>query len=74
MKQNFYKLLMAVIFASLCGFAVNAQIKQMADEKLTSEITMLRQKLVEAIERRDKKTLESLYAADFTHTHAFGAG
>jgi len=72
MKQNFYKLLMAVIFASLCGFAVQAQTKQMTDEKLTSEITMLRQKLVEAIGRRDKKTLESLYAADFTHTHASG--
>ena len=63
---------MGAIFASLCGFAVQAQIKQMADEKLTSEITMLRQKLVEAIERREKKTLESLYAADFTHTQASG--
>jgi len=70
MKQIYSKFPAAVFIALFCAFAVQAQIKQPADEKLISEITMLRQKLVEAIGRRDKKTLESLYAADFTHMHA----
>lgn len=63
---------MTAIFASLCAFAVQAQIKQTADEKSISEVTIMRQKLVAAIEKRDRKTLESLYADDYTHTHAIG--
>ena len=42
------------------------------DKKMLSEITAFRQKLSEAIEKRDRKTLEMLFAEDFTHTHAIG--
>lgn len=72
MKRIFSKIPAAVFIALLCGFAVEAQIKQMTDEKPVSEITTLRQKLAAAIEARNGKTLEGLYAADFTHTHASG--
>ena len=49
--------------------AVQAQSK---DDKLISEVKLLRQKLVTAIKERDKKTLEVLCADDYTHTHASG--
>lgn len=45
---------------------------QMTANAQTTAITDLRQKIVEAIELRDQKTLENLYADDFTHTHASG--
>lgn len=48
---------------------IGAQTK---NDKSAAEITALRQKLVTAIKERDKKTLLSLYADDFTHTHASG--
>lgn len=72
MKRIFSKFSAAIFIALLFGFAIQAQIKQMTNEKIISEITTLRQRLVAAIKQRDKKTLESLYAADFTHTHASG--
>ena len=71
MKRICITLLSVFIFV-VCVLNAQAQTKQMADEKLTAEITKLRQKLVGAIGRRNKKTLESLYADDFTHTHASG--
>jgi len=71
MKQIFSKL-PAVFIALLCAVTVQGQIKQSVDEKSISEVTILRQKLVAAIEKRDRKTLESLYADDYTHTHAIG--
>lgn len=36
------------------------------------QITALRRELLDAIRSRDRKTLERLYADDFTHTHAVG--
>lgn len=36
------------------------------------QITALRRELLEAIRKRDRKTLERLYVDDFTHTHAVG--
>jgi ketosteroid isomerase-like protein len=41
-------------------------------EKEIAEITDLRRKTVEAIEKRDRKTLDEIYAEDFSHTHATG--
>lgn len=41
-------------------------------EKEISEIKNLRTKTVEAIEKRDRKTLDEIYAEDFSHTHASG--
>lgn len=41
-------------------------------EKEIAEINKLRIKTVEAIEKRDRKTLDEIYAEDFSHTHASG--
>lgn len=65
MKQ--FSISLAIII--FCLYSVQAQTN---DEKLTAEITLLRQKLVDAIKERDKKTLGEIYADDFTHTHASG--
>lgn len=43
-----------------------------ANDKAVAEIRDLRSKLIDAINNRDRKMLESLYADDFTHTHATG--
>ena len=42
------------------------------DNKSILEIIALRTKLVEAIKQRDRRTLDEIYADDFTHTHASG--
>lgn len=65
MKQ--FLISLAIILFCICPVRA-----QMNDEKLTAEITSLRQKLVDAIKARDKKTLGEIYADDFTHTHASG--
>lgn len=73
MKRNFYNLLTTLILVLLCSIAIHAQNnKDKMAEKLLPEITEFRQKLSDAIEKRDRKTLETLFADDFTHTHAVG--
>lgn len=69
MKQKFYKFSLPFVFVIVCAVAANAQ---KTDEKPLSEITDFRQKLVQAIEKRDRKSLETMFAEDFTHTHAIG--
>ncbi len=64
MKQ----ILPLIALCLVCFSAISAQ----TNEKLTAKITVLRGKLVDAIKARDKKTLEEIYAEDFTHTHASG--
>ena len=68
MKMNLLKILTAVFFVSSFTLMINAQTK----DKMLSEITDFRQKLSVAIEKGDRKTLENLFAEDFTHTHAVG--
>ena len=63
------KIIVTTLLCLVCFSAVNAQNK---DDKQIAEIKTLRTTLVEAIKKRDKKTLEELYANDFTHTHASG--
>ncbi len=72
MKQNFYKFLIALVFAFVCSLVIDAQTGGKDRKKMLAEITDLRQKLNRAIEKRDRKTLESFFAEDFTHTHAIG--
>lgn len=69
MKNLFINFLFAaaLVFGSL--FVVQAQS---ATDKSISEVKVLREKLITAISERDQKTLNSLYAEDFTHTHASG--
>jgi len=69
MKRFFTKFLLGTALLIASAFAVQAQSK---NDKLISEINSLRQKLVTAIKEGDRKTLENLYADDFTHTHASG--
>ncbi len=72
MKQKFYKFSIALVFASICSLAINAQTNGKDNKKMLSEITDFRQRLHQAIEKRNRKTLETLFAGDFTHTHAIG--
>ncbi len=57
--------MVAVLFLTIISHA-------QTNEKIISEITDLRRQTVEAIEKRDRKTLEEIYAEDFSHTHASG--
>ena len=68
MKSYLLKILIAAFFVSSFALMINAQTK----DKMLSEITDFRQKLSKAIEKGDRKTLETLFANDFTHTHAVG--
>ncbi len=72
MKQKFYKFLIAFVFASICSLSIDAQTSGKDSKTMLAEITDFRQKLIQAIEKRDRKTLENLFAEDFTHTHAIG--
>lgn len=72
MKQKIYKFLLALVFAFVCSLAIDAQTGGKDGKKMIAEITDFRQKLNRAIEKRDRKTLENLFAEDFTHTHAIG--
>jgi len=67
--KRFFLSLAAVTFFLVCSMNVQAQTK---NDKSAAEITALRQKLITAIKERNPKTLETLYADDFTHTHASG--
>ena len=67
--KGFFLGLAAATFFSVCFMEIGAQTK---NDKSLAEITALRQKLVTAIKEHDEKTLEALYADDFTHTHASG--
>lgn len=71
MKRIFSGLLTTFIFF-ICAFNVQAQTKQTLTEWLTSEIIKLRSDLIKSIKSSDRKTLEAIYADDFTHTHASG--
>jgi hypothetical protein len=67
--KRFFLGLAAAAFLFFCFLETGAQTK---NDKSAAEVTALRQKLAAAIKERDKKTLLSLYADDFTHTHATG--
>jgi len=67
--KRFFLSLAAVTFFLVCSMNVQAQTK---NDKSAAEIKALRQKLITAIKERNPKTLETLYADDFTHTHASG--
>lgn len=62
---KFLPIALAILFLVIISNAQNNQ-------KAIAEITDLRRQVVEAIEKRDRQTLESLFAEDFTHTHAIG--
>lgn len=69
MKQKtnkFFAIFFAVLLLTITS---NAQSK---NEKIIAEITDLRQKAVTAIEKRDRQTLDKLFADEYTHTHAIG--
>lgn len=68
MKQFLFSLA-AITFFFACFAGIQGQTK---NDKSAAEITALRQKLTTAINERDRKTLEGIYADDFTHTHASG--
>src|SRR5437868_12201311 len=71
MKRLFFNFLALVLSAIVCsGFTVAQTIKK--PDKAVAEITVLRQNLLNAIKTGDRKMLESIYADDFTHTHASG--
>lgn len=72
MKRFFYKFSIYVFCALLFSIPVFAQSTKQVNQKLSDEITAFRQKLSDAIEKRDRKTLETLLTDDFTHTHAIG--
>ena len=73
MMRIFYDFSMCLIFSLLFGAAVFAQPASNANQKkMRDEISDFRQRLIETIERRDRKILETLFADDFTHTHAVG--
>ena len=72
MKQKFYKFLTALVFAFVCSLVIDAQTSGRDSKKMLAEITDFRQKLNQAIKNRDRKTLKSFFAEDFTHTHAVG--
>lgn len=65
MKQIF---IIAAMFVSCLG-VIQAQTK---NDKLIEEINALRSNLIKTINKRDRQTLEEIYADDFTHTHASG--
>ena len=72
MKRLFYNfptLIFCVLLFSITAFA---QTTTKANQKSFDEITAFRQKLSEAIEKRDQTTLETMFVDDFTHTHAIG--
>jgi len=69
MKSHFINFLLGTAMIFVGVFAVQAQ---MENNKTISEIKSLRQKLLTAIKERDRKTLDTIYADDFTHTHASG--
>ena len=72
MKPKFYKFSIALVFAFFCTLAINAQTDGKENQKMLSEITDFRQRLNQAIEKRDRKVLETFFTEDFTHTHAVG--
>ena len=64
MKRIFIAL-SVIFFISGLAAAQNAK-------KTEAEILNLREKIAEAVKQRDRKTLETLFTSDFTHTHAIG--
>ena len=69
MKRFFINFLIGTAITIVCVFVIQAQSK---NDKMISEVKILRQKLTSAIKERDRKTLDTIYADDFTHTHASG--
>lgn len=72
MAQSYSKYICLIMLPLIFAFSVNAQISPKKSDKLTAEIKDFRRKLVEAIEKRDRISLENSFADDFTHTHAVG--
>lgn len=78
MKCFWTCLLASFAVAICCLWIVTPATAQSASRSATPantslrQITALRRELLEAIRKRDRKTLERLYADDFTHTHAVG--
>lgn len=72
MNRLFYNFSMLLFCALLLNIAVSAQSRGKVNQKMSVEITAFRQKLNAAIEKRDKEMLETIFADDFTHTHAVG--
>lgn len=58
--------------AALLVFGFSAAQAQTKNDKWTAEINALRSNLLKAVEKGDRRTLEEIYADDFTHTHAVG--
>lgn len=69
MKRFFINFLIGTAITIVSVFVIQAQSK---NDKMISEIKLLRGKLLTAIKERDRKTLDAIYADDFTHTHASG--
>lgn len=72
MKRLFDKLLVSLGCVLLLCVGISAQSNSRTNQKLFDEITMFRQKLSSAIKKQDRKALETMFADDFTHTHAVG--
>lgn len=72
---KYFRLPALIVFIILCAFSAAAQNENKDDKnnkKLISEITEFRRTLSNAIEKRDRTILETLFTDDFTHTHAIG--
>ncbi len=72
MNRLFYNFTAYLFCVLLFSIGISAQSNDKTDQKLLGEITAFRQKLSGAIEKQDRKILETLFADDFTHTHAVG--
>ena len=70
MKTKFYGFTPVLVL--FCTLAISAQTSEKNKNKLLSEVTDFRRSLSGAIEKRDRKLLETFFAEDFTHTHAIG--
>lgn len=64
MKQTFIAL-----FVIFCAYGL---ISAQTSKKSETEILNLREKISEAVRKRDRKFLETVFTEDFTHTHAIG--
>ncbi|MBC7798689.1 MAG: nuclear transport factor 2 family protein [Pyrinomonadaceae bacterium] len=71
-KQISSKFFVIILAVSMFAIFARAQVNYKNDEKIKEKITRLRRQVVEAIEKRDRRTLEDIYAEDFSHTHASG--
>jgi hypothetical protein len=70
--MKFKPFLFFITAVGVFAVATDGQTGVKKNQKQLLEITVFRQQLVTAIDKRDRKTLETFFAEAFTHTHAIG--